>query len=98
LKLEVLEAARADEALRLFEAARSIDVLVTDVVMPQMTGPRLAELFHARRPDLPVLFISANPPEELLEEDAAAHQATLQKPFGKSELALKLQSLIGARI
>ncbi|SDT56609.1 PAS domain S-box-containing protein [Actinoplanes derwentensis] len=45
------------EALRLFET-HGCDLLLTDVIMPEVTGPRLAELTRAQRPGLPVLFMS----------------------------------------
>ncbi|HWS36194.1 MAG TPA: ATP-binding protein [Actinoplanes sp.] len=45
------------EAVRLFQA-HGCDLLLTDVIMPEVTGPRLAELIRVERPGLPVLFMS----------------------------------------
>jgi PAS domain S-box-containing protein len=52
----VVECAAAGDALLLVE--RPIHLLLTDVVMPQMSGRELAERVHSARPDLPVLFMS----------------------------------------
>ncbi len=56
---QVREVASPVEALRLFTAApESFDVLLTDVVMPGMSGTQLASRIRELRPDLPVLFMS----------------------------------------
>ena len=55
----VLEARSGVEALELFENdERGVDLLVTDLVMPQMSGRELARRLRKRKPDLPVLFVS----------------------------------------
>ncbi|MBL7258736.1 hybrid sensor histidine kinase/response regulator [Paractinoplanes lichenicola] len=54
---QVLAAATGPEAL-VVVGDRTVDALITDVVMPDMTGPRLAELLHERVPGLPVIFMS----------------------------------------
>jgi len=55
----VLYAETGQKALRLVEDYQgSIDLLVTDVVMPNISGPRLAQELQSRQPALPVLFIS----------------------------------------
>ncbi|GAB2578616.1 hybrid sensor histidine kinase/response regulator [Paractinoplanes abujensis] len=53
----VIAAATGPEAL-VVVGDRTVDALITDVVMPDMTGPRLAELLHERAPTLPVIFMS----------------------------------------
>ena len=56
---EVLEARDGDEALRLCkDHAGPIHLMLTDVVMPRMSGPQLAEQVAARRPQMQVLFMS----------------------------------------
>jgi two-component system cell cycle sensor histidine kinase/response regulator CckA len=53
----VRTAVNGAEGLRLFQE-HGCDLLLTDVIMPEITGPKLAELVRRKRPDLPVLFMS----------------------------------------
>jgi CheY-like chemotaxis protein len=55
----VLYAQSGEQALRLVDQYQGpIHLLVTDIVMPQISGPQLAQQLRSRRPNLPVLFIS----------------------------------------
>src|SRR5262249_48298940 len=54
----VLLAADADEATKIFEANAAIDVVLTDVVMPGLSGPELTEQLIAQRPALKVIYMS----------------------------------------
>ena len=92
---DVLEAASGHEAAGLVDSlADPVDVLVTDVVMPGMTGPDLAQHVIARFPDVRVLYItgyashSAIPPGLLQQNDAL-----LQKPFLPDELLARVHRL-----
>jgi len=92
---EVEPAADADEALR--KAARSggVTALVSDVVMPGMSGPVLAERLRERWPDLRVLLISGHARDRLSDDvRTAPGTAFLQKPFRLDELAETLRGLI----
>jgi signal transduction histidine kinase len=79
----VLEAPRGDEALRLcHESARPIDLLLTDVVMPQMSGPELARAVAELRPGTKVVYMSG------YTDDSLGHHGVLDpdiillpKPF-----------------
>ncbi|HEY0002876.1 MAG TPA: PAS domain S-box protein [Actinoplanes sp.] len=53
----VVSAANGAEALKMYDQY-GCDAMLTDVIMPEMSGRRLADLLHERRPDLPVLFMS----------------------------------------
>src|SRR5207248_3037201 len=65
----VIEAADGQQALQLYkEHENSIDLLLTDVVMPNMTGHELAEVVFKVRPDQKVLYMSAYGPEILSRE------------------------------
>ncbi len=55
---QVLPAAGATEALAVARRAPRIDLLITDVVMPEVSGPELAERLDTLRPGLPVLYVS----------------------------------------
>jgi CheY-like chemotaxis protein len=96
LGLDVLEAPDVTRALELGEAsAATIDVCVSDVTLPDGTGPKTTSLLQERNPGIRVLFISAHGQQELADRgllDAAAPM--LQKPFGKEELAAVLAKLL----
>jgi CheY-like chemotaxis protein len=80
----VVDAASADQALSVWaQAPRPFDVLVTDYNMPGRNGVELAELLHARKPDLGVVLISGMSSEDL---DLPFGISFLQKPFHPSEL------------
>jgi hypothetical protein len=85
----VLEARHGKDALS--EANRHpdrIDLLLTDVVMPEMSGLTLAAALRERRPDLRVLFMSGYTSEEILRRaNADPGPSLLQKPFAGEELA-----------
>jgi signal transduction histidine kinase/CheY-like chemotaxis protein len=89
---DVVAAEGPAEALVLAESNPRLDVAVTDVVMPGMSGPGFAQRLHEFRPELPVLFISGYP---LTEADELAPQDTLlQKPFSTVELGQALQGVL----
>ncbi len=96
----VLAAANGPEALNLTHQrdAGNIDLLFTDIVMPQMDGKELSDRIRALRPQTKTLFTSA------YTENAAIHQgvlsegvALLQKPFTPSALAQKLRAVLDGR-
>jgi two-component system cell cycle sensor histidine kinase/response regulator CckA len=92
----VLEAASGAEALSVARAWHEpIDLLVTDVVMPEMSGWELARLLQDERPGLETLYISG------YAEDAVVHQAGvdkkvnfLQKPFAAGALVQEVRKLL----
>ena len=89
----VLEAARGDEALRLCrDSAKPIDLLLTDVVMPQMSGPELARHIAELRPGTKVVYMSG------YTDDALGHHGVLDpeivllpKPFTPESLMQHLR-------
>jgi DNA-binding response OmpR family regulator len=89
---EVHEADRPEHAFSLFESA-AFDLLITDVVMPGMSGAELARQLRERDPALPVLFVSGYP-EGVVEP--ARSCAFLQKPFGGKELVRAARRLLEA--
>ena len=95
----VLEAASPAAALRILRTeGQPVDLLVTDIVMPGMSGPALAERLVVGRPDLKVLYITGYA-EEAIERRAAlpAGGALLEKPFTAQQLADHVrQALAGA--
>jgi DNA-binding response OmpR family regulator len=89
----VLWAMDGETALRLIQAQdRPIDLLITDVVMPRMTGLELARRVRASRPSLPVLLISGALDERDISESGAG-MAFLGKPFDIQTLVQKMRHL-----
>src|SRR5688572_3990826 len=94
--LRVIESASPIEACTVFEEDVSrVDILVTDVIMPEMNGPTMAKRFLSSRPDLPVLFLSghSNVSSELLTPDNP-RIAFLPKPVGATQLAVRVRELL----
>ena len=61
---------------------QDIALLITDLVMPQMSGRELADLLRSRRPGLKVLFMSGYVDDALVREGLGeAPEAFIQKPF-----------------
>jgi CheY-like chemotaxis protein len=91
--ISVVEAANGEEAIVAWSRER-IDALVTDVVLPGLSGPDLAARFQAHRPGLPVLLVSGYARESLVADGRAlAGSSFLAKPFSKDQLALRLREL-----
>ncbi len=86
--LRVLEAANGVEALALLDREPEVDVLLTDVVMPQMGGLELADRACADRPELKVVFMSGFVDASTTNAVLHGRPTTfLQKPFDIAELA-----------
>ncbi len=93
----VLPAASAAEALRIArDSSIPLDLLMTDVVMPDMSGLELAESILLLRPGLPVLYCSGYPREELSSRGLTSNQIhLLQKPFNRPQLAAAIREALG---
>jgi PAS domain S-box-containing protein len=89
LGYSVVEAASAEEALRLMRNGVRPDVLVTDHLMPGMSGTDLARHARDARRDLPVLIVSGYADLDGIAPDLPR----LIKPFRSNELAVALQGL-----
>ena len=90
----VLSATNGPEALAM-QAEHDCDLLLTDVIMPEMSGRRLADLLHERRPDLPVLYMSGYSngllgTTNVLDQDIAF----IEKPFTRQELLHKVGDVL----
>ena len=92
----VFAAPNGEEALRLLEEhADDIDMLLTDVVMPGMSGPDLARAASSRKPSLRVLFTSGytNEPDEAFDDPDVEF---IGKPFSPQALAAKVREVLDA--
>ncbi len=92
----VLDASSASEALKILDArGGAIDLLVTDVVMPQMDGRELADAVRARSPSTRVLFMSGYMDDAVMRHGVGAlSEAFLQKPFTPAMLARKVREVL----
>jgi two-component system, cell cycle sensor histidine kinase and response regulator CckA len=84
----VIEASNGREALQRAEGhSGEIDMVVTDMVMPEMSGRAFADAFSALHPSTPVLFVSGYTDDEILRRGALAPRtAFLEKPFTPARL------------
>ncbi|MCX6632611.1 MAG: PAS domain S-box protein [Candidatus Solibacter sp.] len=94
---QVIQADGADEALRLCERERErIDLVLTDVVMPLLSGRELANRLAKRWPGIKVLFMSGYTDDAVMRHrvlDEGVH--FIQKPFSPAELAGKVRAVLG---
>ena len=94
----VLAASDATTALRLVERhGGPIHLLLTDVVMPGMSGRDLADQLAARRPGTRVLYMSGYPGDAVVQHgELPVGSAFLQKPFSPDSLARKVRDVLDA--
>jgi CheY-like chemotaxis protein len=94
----VLEAGSAVDAITLLVRDNvGVDLLVTDVIMPQMSGRDLARRLKDHLPDLKVLFISGYTDDALADHGVLAPGiALLEKPFSPESLARKVREVLAA--
>jgi CheY-like chemotaxis protein len=85
----VVEAGSADAALRMIDGGLNPDIVVTDHLMPGLTGTQLARLLPSKRPGTPVLIVSGYADVEGIAPDLAR----LEKPFTRAELAAAIAKL-----
>ena len=93
----VLEAESAEAALLVIEGAeRSIDLLLTDVVLPGMSGPQFAHLLIRDRSELAVLFMSGYADDRALADvEIAERGGWIEKPFLAQALLAKIRDVLG---
>jgi two-component system cell cycle sensor histidine kinase/response regulator CckA len=93
---DVLSAESGESALEVVEnnSDREIDLLITDVVMPNMDGPALAQRMRQHNPSLKIIFISGYT-EDKLKEHMGENITFLPKPFTLKQLAAKVKEVLG---
>jgi two-component system cell cycle sensor histidine kinase/response regulator CckA len=96
LGYRVLEAADGNEALLVAgQTARAIDILLTDVVMPQVGGKNLSEKLKWERPEIKVLFLSGYTADSIVHHGVLDEgMAFLHKPFNSGDLARKVREVL----
>jgi len=95
----ILQAVRAEDAMQwLADDRQTIDLLLTDVVLPGVSGSEIAARARSLRPNLPVLFMSGYAMSRLTERGLARPDMDLlEKPFTASSLAWRIRDVLDAR-
>jgi CheY-like chemotaxis protein len=94
----VVEASSAGEALeRACPEGRVVDLVLTDVVMPGMSGTELAERLQAAHPNLAVIYMTGHVGEELAHRGFADGATVLHKPFRWDELLDAVRGALARR-
>jgi two-component system cell cycle sensor histidine kinase/response regulator CckA len=84
-------------AIRLFDQHQGqISLLLTDIVMPALSGPQLALQLRSRRPNLPVLFVSGVASTKNFQGVPDGH--LLKKPYTPSVLASKVWEVLSTSV
>lgn len=94
----VVAASRGDEALRYCEEhAAEVDLLLTDVVMPEMSGKELADQLKLQSPELKMLFMSGYTDESIVHHGVLDSRVEfIQKPFTPKALVRKVREVLDA--
>jgi two-component system cell cycle sensor histidine kinase/response regulator CckA len=102
LKMEgfkVLQARTGDEAIHAAQQNRSpLDVLITDIVMPKMTGRQVAGRLLELHPNLKVLYMSGDTEAQPLQPGESSAHAVLRKPFRLETLKERIVELLGQEL
>jgi PAS domain S-box-containing protein len=99
LGYKVMEAASSNDARQLLSenGGRKVDLLLTDMVMPHISGRRFADALRAAHPNIKVLFISGYLEESLQPSDRCEPgMFFLPKPFDSEQLAAKVREALEA--
>jgi signal transduction histidine kinase/ActR/RegA family two-component response regulator len=95
LGYKVVQACDANQALAVMDLQPRVDLLFTDIVMPDMNGRRLADLAREARPDLKVLYTTGYTRNAIVHNGMLdADVAFLPKPFTLDQLALKVRQVL----
>jgi signal transduction histidine kinase/CheY-like chemotaxis protein len=93
----VLEAATPAEAIRIAgDSTKEIEVLLSDVLMPDMRGPELAEKIRELRPNIGVIFMSGYSDRTFMDPAVIQDAGYLQKPFTSEGLISKIRDALEA--
>jgi two-component system cell cycle sensor histidine kinase/response regulator CckA len=90
----VITASDGEEGLARFEDSGPFDLVVSDVVMPNMDGPAMASQLRQRAPDLPILFMSGYAEEQLRQTISLDQVHFLPKPFSVAQIVDAVRSAI----
>jgi len=97
----VLEAGNGIEAIDVFDSRGPVDLVVSDVVMPEMDGPTLLKELRKRNPDVKIIFVSGYAEEAFAknlpsDEHGKEQYAFLAKPFTLKQLVAEVKKTMAA--
>ncbi|WP_164117037.1 response regulator [Sphingorhabdus sp. Alg239-R122] len=90
----VLTANDGEEGLERLRSNAEIDLVISDVVMPNMDGPKMAEQIRQTYPELPILFMSGYAEEQLRKSIDISNMHFLPKPFSVTQIAEAVQEAL----
>jgi signal transduction histidine kinase/ActR/RegA family two-component response regulator len=93
----VLAASSGVEALALARSNARIDLLLTDVLMPQLSGPQLVERYLAKYPAPSIIYMTGYIDDETMQLELDEDVMLLRKPFSALELARAVRSALDLR-
>lgn len=91
---EVIEADDGTAGLKVIESGEPLDLLITDVGLPGVSGRQLAEAARAAQPNLPILLITGYAGKSLETLPLAPNMEVLRKPFALDELVARVRALL----
>jgi PAS domain S-box-containing protein len=94
----ILEAINGEEGLQLAKDYKEpIDLLLSDIRMPKMSGPKLSELLKNDHPETKALFISGHTDDDVLQEISRLNAGFLHKPFSSTALVNKVREVLDTK-
>ncbi len=96
--IETVEAPSAKDALNILERDNSVDLIISDIMMPDMDGFRLARSIREKGYDIPIIAMSARmEPADRKKMNASGMNAFIQKPINQQLLVDKIDELISQK-
>jgi two-component system cell cycle sensor histidine kinase/response regulator CckA len=93
----VLTAASGEEALRIVAEADRVDLIITDMTMPDMDGATLARRLYEKLPDVPVMIASGHDLDPLTMGVTPNVVEVVRKPYQNRRLAERIREILDAR-
>jgi two-component system, cell cycle sensor histidine kinase and response regulator CckA len=91
----VLEAENGNRALSLIRSDNSIDMVITDVIMPGINGRELIDLIKKEKPDIRFLYVSGYTDNDVIRQGVETNRYDfLQKPFSSQQLSEKIREIL----
>ena len=89
-----LEASDGASALRVLDSAQRVDLLVTDIGLPDINGRQVADAARVHRPNLKILFMTGYAESAASSEFLETGMEIIGKPFTMEKLAIKIRGMI----